>query len=114
MHQVRSRLHSQQQRSNFTSLPAEHGDTIAVEDAVRGKRTDAVARGHDAGQIERISRTESDELPALLLAPDRSKLAYRLGQGKLLPRHPGHEAATPNLTPGLESPVHHQQFSPCR
>ena len=101
-------------RLDLASLQRQHRDAVAIQDAVPGHRGDPLARGDDAGQVERVRRAHRDQASAAFQPADRAELAHGVGQRELLARHAGDEPAAPDLTSGLQPAVDHEQLAPGR
>src|SRR5918994_5323665 len=101
-------------RLRLARFQCDYRDTVAVEDPIAGDAGDSLSRRNDPGEIQRVGGTEGDELPGSLEPANRSKLAHRLRQGKLLTRHSGHEATAAYLASRLEPAIDHEQLPPRR
>ena len=81
---------------------------------MRGQSGYPLARGDDAGEVERVRRADGPRAGRARLAPHGAELSDRLGQGELLARHPGDEPAAPDLPSRLEPAIDQQQVAPRR
>src|SRR5690606_17427857 len=91
-----------------------HRQPVAIEQAVAGEGREPRARRHDADEVERIGRREGNLRTGCRLAPGLAQGAYGIGQGELLTREAGDEAAAANLAARFEPAIHLEQLPPGR
>src|SRR3984885_4400931 len=90
------------------------GHTVAVQQAVAAQRGQALSRGDDAEEIERIGAGQRHVVPFLRSAPRLAQQRDRLGQRVLLAAEALDEAPAAQLTARLQTAAAHQQVAPRR
>src|SRR6185295_15823452 len=90
------------------------GDAVVIRDAIRRDRADALARGEDAGEIERIGRADDEQRAESALAADLAQPRDGFRQRELLAGHSGDEPAAARLASCFHPPVDAGQLTPGR
>ena len=90
------------------------GQAVLVDDAVAGDGGDALARGDDPGEVQRVGAGEGDQGAVAVFAADGAERVDGLGQGVLLAGELGDEAPAANLAAGLHPAPDSQEVAPRR
>src|SRR5260221_9472340 len=87
---------------------------VAIEQAIAGQRRQLRPRRQDAGEVERVGAGERDEGLRRRAAADLAQEADGVGQGELLAREAGDEAAAAYVAARLEPAIDAQEVAPRR
>src|SRR3954447_10635059 len=114
VHQLWRLLDIRRERPHLACLSGEDRNAVPIQNPVRNQRRHPIPWRQDAGEIERIRPTDTDQPLATRQTANRSKLTDGLRERELFARDASDEAAAPNFAPRLQPPIDHQQLPPGR
>src|SRR5262245_60021453 len=100
--------------SDEISLADREGNAVAIHHPVAARRADALARGDEAREGERIRGADREEPAVGGRAPDLTKALDRVRQRVLLSRHARDESSAADFSARFEATVDPREIAPGR